>query len=32
VLATNPTVEQPGATREWTPPARVAGSSLGFKF
>jgi hypothetical protein len=31
-LAANPTIEQPGATREWTPPAHVAGSSLGLRF
>jgi hypothetical protein len=32
VLAANPTIEQPGATREWTPPPHVGGSSLGLRF
>ena len=33
ILGAVPSVEQPGATREWTPPqGATAGGSLGFKF
>ena len=32
IAAAYPSTEQPGATREWTPPGPVAGGSLGLRF